>query len=214
MQNSLKQLLVELDRTYQGSQIFRAASAENKSWSYSLVDGYCSTNQPLLIGFNWGAGKNISYKPQNLDDDKAFAPPDLGGSMSRVRQYLATHFPNHQIENMNQTNYCFFRSETESQIDESDLVRCQPIFKKLIDLLKPSVVICFSSKLRDYLLSAKLVSIEDSDKLTINFNRGRLKSTYTVMKGRFESGVVVNFLPHPNYPMTRDARVMAWEFCF
>lgn len=212
MKNALKQLLGEVALAYQGSDIEKLCLEESKQWAYSLVDGSGATSQTLLVGFNWGAGKNGSIPPQNLDKEDSFSPPALEGSMARIRHYLNTYLPTQSVEKMNQTNYCFFRSATESQITPNDLDRCKPIFTKLLTLLQPSVVICFSSKLRDFLVSTNRVTVADKEE--IKFKRGQAIATYTVMKGQLESGTAVCFLPHPNYPMPGSERNMAWNFCF
>jgi ribonuclease R len=213
MKIALKQLLGEVALAYQGSDIEKLCGKKSKQWTYSLVDGSGATSQPLLVGFNWGAGKNGCIEPQDFDKEGSFLPPALEGSMARIRPYLIKHLKTHSVEKMNQTNYCFFRSATENQITPNDLERCKPLFNKLITLLQPSEVVCFSSKLRDYLVSTKKVNINEDGIKQIGFKRGKGVATYTAMKGHLESGTAICFLPHPNYPMPGPDRNQAWDFC-
>lgn len=213
MKDAFKQLLGEVALAYQGSDIRNRRLNESTQWTYSLFDGTGATSQPLLVGFNWGAGKNVGIPPQDFDNEDSFSPPALEGSMARIRPYLITHLPTHSVEKMNQTNYCFFRSATENQITPNDLDRCKPIFNKLVTLLQPSVVVCFSSKLRDYLVSTKKVNVNEDGKKQIGYERGKGMATYTAIKGHLESGTAICFLPHPNYPMPGGVRNQAWDFC-
>lgn len=37
--------------------------------------------------------------------------------------------------------------------------------------------------------------------------------TYEPIKATLTTGTEIKFLPHPNYPMKKEARDKAWEFC-
>ena len=105
----------------------------------------------------------------------------------------------------------FFRSKTEAQISSADIERCKPIFAKLVEILEPSAILCFSSKLRKFLIETDQVF--DLKERTIKFKRGSRDIEFVAAHGKFASGVDIRFLPHPNYPMKCDARAAAWQFC-
>ncbi len=77
--------------------------------------------------------------------------------------------------------------------------------------MQPSSILCFSSKLRDHLLNSNSVKFKEST--NISYKRGSVQISYEPIKAILTSGVEIKFLPHPNYPMKKEARDEAWEFC-
>ena len=153
--------------------------------------------------------RNINLKPLLIIVD--FSQEDVG-SLSRIFPYCKKYFGNDFMSSITQSNYCFFRSKTESQIKSSDIELCEPIFTRLIDVIKPSSVLCFSSKLRDFMLrNNKIVSIQSKE---IKYTIGNSIITYNAIKATLTSGIEICCLPHPNYPMKGEARNEAWEFCY
>lgn len=212
LKTKLSQLLDNLTEVYQLSDINKYCLREGHKWAYSLISGPCVTSSPLLIGFNWGASKGETYEPQTIIEENQWANEKELGSMARVIPYLRKYFSEIEINNISQTNYCFFRSKIENQINSDDLQRCQPLFDQLINLLHPSAVICLSSQLRNFLISTK--KVDQIEGHPIMYSRGKLPIKYVAMKGKLDTGIQVYFLPHPNYPLTRIARNAAWDFCF
>lgn len=163
---------------------------------------------PLILGFNWGATQGEEYSPQATI---TVFKKDEVGSLSRIFPYCEKYFGNDFLERVSQSNYCFFRSKSESEITHKDIALCEPIFDKLIDEMEPSSILCFSSKLRDYLLSNHRVQTKESIK--ISYKRGSVQMTYEPIRATLTSGAEIMFLPHPNYPMKKEARNEAWDFC-
>ena len=133
------------------------------------------------------------------------------GSLTRIFPFIRNYFGEEYLSKVSQSNYVFFRSKTESQITPADIERCRPVFIKLIEILEPSAIICLSAKLRKHLLDSNQVS-ELREKL-ISFKRGSRLVEFVACRGTFTADVDIKFLPHPNFPMTRDARLEAWRFC-
>jgi ribonuclease R len=208
--NELSTLLNNVGDAYEKSEIKRKQSMLNCSWGYSLITGSCVPKAPLIIGFNWGARAGQVYKCQQVITPSLLEIDDLG-SLARVIPYIKEYFPGALLENMSQTNYCFFRSPKQSDISEGDLALCRPIFNRLIEVLKPSCVFCFSSKLRDYMKDTNQITHPQSSE--IPFNRGLRSVKYVAIKGIICDGVHIGFFPHPNYPMPNHARQEVWEFC-
>lgn len=210
MKTILAGLLTELRQAYEKSDI-RQYCLENghHEWYYSLITTTMVPGGPLILGFNWGASGG-EHGPEISIEKSDFSREDVG-SLSRIFPYCEKYFDRDFLSNASQSNYCFFRSEKESQITNEDIELCRPIFEKLIDAIKPSSILCFSSKLRDYLL--KNDKILSPDKKIISFKRGSYDVRYEAIKATLISGIDIKFLPHPNYPMKRAARIEAWEFC-
>jgi len=210
MKSELTRLLHDLGEVYSQSDIKDYCSGNGHEWYYSLVSSTLEKGGPLILGFNWGAAGDESYKPQTDIDKTNFLSEDIG-SLSRIIPYCKQYFGDDFLSKITQSNYCFFRSKKESQISKRDMDLCEPIFEKLLFILEPSLILCFSSKLRDFLCyNNRLYFIEAKD---IKYVRNNVLVTYTAMKASFKSGAEVRFLPHPNYPIKGDARSEAWEFC-
>jgi len=210
MQSILNALLKDVEKAYEQSEIQKENLREGRQWFYSLVTTTMETGGPLIVGFNWGASKDEKYKPQTAIEKCDFTKEDVG-SLSRIFPYCEKYFGRDFLSKITQTNYCFFRSENESQIKSNDIELCEPIFEKLIAAIDPSFIICFSSKLRDYMFQNNKIASKTSKNIV--FSRGASTVTYEAIKATLKSGVEICFLPHPNFPMKGAARAEAWEFC-
>ena len=210
MESILNELLTDLERAYSQSEIRKYCIENGYEWFYSLVSTSMKPGGPLVLGFNWGASSDEKYKPQRTISKTDFSEEDVG-SLTRIFPYCRKYFGNDFISTITQSNYCFFRSKTENQIKLSDIELCEPIFIRLIDIIEPSYVLCFSSKLRDFMLLNDKISSKQSK--IIKYTRGKSTVTYEAIKATLKSGIEICFLPHPNYPMKGEARSDAWEFC-
>ncbi len=208
--HELSALLNSVGDAYEKSEIKHKQSSLDCAWGYSLITGSCVPKAPLLVGFNWGARTGQVYQCQKVVAPSSLESDDLG-SMARVIPYIKEYFPGTLLEDLSQTNYCFFRSHKESDISEGDLDLCRPIFSRLMKVLQPSSVLCFSSKLRDYMIDTD--QVENIHRSVIPFNRGLCSFRHEALKGLISNGVHIIFLPHPNYPMPNHARQEAWKFC-
>lgn len=171
---------------------------------------YSRKKWPTCYRIQLGSLKGRRIRTSNRNKKANFLTEDVG-SLSRIYPFCRKHFGDDFISKITQSNYCFFRSHNESQISSKDIELCEPILEKLISIIEPSIILCFSSKLRDSLLrSSKIQSLE---KLEIEYYRGSFKMTYCAIKATLNSGVKINFLPHPNYPIKGEARIKAWDFC-
>lgn len=209
MREKLTELLEELGRAYEQSDIKKFCIKNKYQWHYSLATTKMIKDKPLIIGFNWGAAKGVSYEPQSTIEDTGFGDEETG-TLVRIKPFCRQYYDDEFLESASQTNYCLFRSRNEGEITSHDIELCEPIFERIISTLRPSEMLSFSSKLRDYLVSGNKIS--DLQKKTIEFQRGARKVRYTAVKGRL-GGIPILCLPHPNYPMRSNARQVAWEFC-
>ena len=206
MHAHLMQLLDEVGKAYLESDIRLVCD----KWHYALVNSIPTIGGPLLVGLNWGVDENYCHSAQTGIDMCDLTKEDLG-SMVRVLPYLEKYYGNDFVSQLAQTNYNFFRSKYGSQLKAKDYELCEPIFDKLLELVKPSVLIATTSDLRKYLLSSgKLIDVELR---SIEFKRGKSESSCIVAKARFKNGSKIRFLPHPNYRIPKAVREQAWEFC-
>jgi len=201
--NFFNELLAETKIAYNQSSI------KGKGWCYSVTATRIMKNKPLIVGFNWGVDTS-KHEAQKEYPDVCFGDnyKDLG-SLKRIIPYFKKYYPD-ALSGM-QTNFCFFRSEKENQVSESDLKLSSELFDKYLDYSAPSIIISFSKKLCEYLeRKGKLSLIEKKD----------IKSGNKIIqpfKAKLQhSNNLIGFisLPHPNYPITTNARDGAWEFCF
>lgn len=210
MEEKLNALLGKLDQIYDKSDIKKFCIKENLKWGYSLVTTPMERGAPLILGFNWGASQGYQHQNETLIKKTHFKDEETG-SLKRIIPFIRQHFGEDYLVKTSQSNYCFFRSKTEAQIGEADIKRCSSVFSELIEILEPSSIICLSSKLRKHLIETN--QIFDICEEAIAFKRGSTEINFVAIRGRLASGVKIKFLPHPNYPMTRTARIDAWKFC-
>lgn len=210
MKKTLDELLIEVGDAYEQSDIKKLCLEKGYEWHYSLITTPMKPNGPLVLGFNWGASNGRKYEPQPSVNKSDFSKEDVG-SLSRIFPYCAKYFGNDFLSDLSQSNYCFFRSYKEDQISDRDIQLCEPILGRLIDAISPSIVLSFSSKLRDYLIANNKVSSTISKVIT--YERGSSTVSYEAIKGVLAPQTEIKFLPHPNYPMKGEARSEAWEFC-
>jgi hypothetical protein len=218
MKEKLTILLKKLDEAYNSSdnKYSEYCIQNNKKWGYELIQTALIPSQPLVIGFNWGVDNNWqeytsgkAYQHQVVIEKQKMM--DIyKGSLQRAVNLIGEYFPKVNMDNSSHSNFCFFRSENEKQITPKDIDLCIPIFNKLISILEPSVIFCFSSKARDYMRNSKIVN---------NYEEKYIKSSQTgihpfkAAKGIINDIVPVYYLPHPMSRLTTDVRTAAWEFC-
>lgn len=210
LKSTLISLLEDLEKVFEKSDIKQFCNKNDYQWFYSLITTTLKPGGPLVLGFNWGASNGVSYRPQKAIEQSDFENEDVG-SLSRIFPFCRKYFGDDFLSRVTQSNYCFFRSKEENQISNKDLILCEPILEKLIHAVKPSAVLCFSARLRNYLIENDKIKIKESK--VIKFKHGAAFITYEAIKGTLSSGIEIKFLPHPNYPMNGEARAKAWEFC-
>lgn len=112
------------------------------------------------------------------------------------------------IEHITWTNFCFFRSYSDQQLTNNDFHLTEPIFEKLLKVIKPKEIICVSKDLYNFLNNKNLLTNKKEKKIKINS-----KSEYIVVKAKLFN---YNFfcLPHPNFSATTLGRKECWDFCF
>lgn len=205
----LASLYKELGEAFAKSDI--KAIGENK-WNYSLLATPFYKNSLVVVGFNFGAIDKESYPKQevnNIPTENWSDQKDLG-SLIRIKKYLNHYCPEYNLDQIVQTNYCFFRSKKEEDISQHDIELCEPIFQKLLELLQPQFILCLSSKLSTFLRN-KYPSTFETKEIRSS------KRSVSVFKGLVNINnkqVGIGYIPHPNYSMSKASRIEAWDFVF
>jgi uracil-DNA glycosylase len=220
MKYQLEELLNELSIVYEMSDNKNNTfcAKNGRKWGYELVQSALIERQPMIIGFNWGVHNSWEeyingnqYKHQTSVEKRNFVDIYMA-SLTRSMNLCMKEFPDIDFSNGSHSNFCFFRSEKENQITEKDIKLCIPIFRKLIEILNPSIIFCFSSRARDYMINNGLFIKKKEYVISLETN-GRKKNTFRTAVGLLCNDTIVCCLPHPNSKIRKEVRQKAWKFC-
>lgn len=121
-----------LDKT---RQVFhRSKTYDNygdKNWNFAICETPIQKNTGIFFGLNWG-GKDIDTQSEYPVADKKRNWNFVSHSRRYFREYLKT-----EIEQLNYSNLCFFRSPKVQQIEDSDWDLAIPLFKDYVDYINP-----------------------------------------------------------------------------
>ena len=218
MKVELEKLLLELKSAYKISDIKnnKYCFENNRKWGYSLIESSLEVNQPLIIGFNWGVNKKWddykqgkAYKNQEEIEKRDVNLREYKGFVQKVLKTGKRHFPKIKFEKASHSNFCFFRSETENQISEKDINLCLPIFLEMIEIVKPNVIFCFSSKAKDFLLNKGFIHNPKTKTIQSTREKG---NSYKVVVGLTKAGIPIFCLPHSSSRLKNEVRENAWKF--
>ena len=221
-------LLNEVKEAYEKSALV------DKQLYYSLLGTQIKQNQPLVVGLNWGGGsekdlkkmkeKGEEYKPQTLssyqkliDDNTHFFSEGLdAGSLLIIKSYIEKYTDiDIKTSHIGWTNFCLFRTPDDDTLSNEAMELTKPIFLKLIEIIKPSMIICLSSKLRNYVDNNKKINFKNISRYEI-FNENN-RNIYNGLIGKL-NGYPFYSLPHPStyYRRGSDRKSIenAWKFCF
>jgi len=213
------ELLAETDKCFLVSRIRQ--QMRNKDWFYSVLATPIKTKSLLLLGFNPGAKKGLRYEPQRVMPSMELhilKRPDLG-SLITVPEFLSQYMPGEHLEHVIQGNYCFFRSESEADISDEDLLLCRPLFVQFMKLLQPRSVLCFSARAWAHMLrplpEPLVVNVHEYE--PVIFIKETRRVEYVPARGSLTihgSNISVFRLPHPNYKIPGSARHQIWHRIF
>ncbi len=210
-------------------EAYEKSSLVDKKLYYALVGTQIKPNQPLVVGLNWGGGsekdlkkmkeKGEEYKPQTLssyqklidDNTHLFSEGLDAGSLLRIKSYIEKYIDiDIKTSHIGWTNFCLFRTPKDTALSSEAMELTKSIFLKLIEIIKPSMIIGLSSEFRNFLLDTKMLSQlqpysakNEDDKNKYNGYKAVLNNSYPIY-----------LLPHPNAPVGKVARDDAWDFCF
>ncbi|MDZ4698264.1 MAG: hypothetical protein SH809_01050 [Rhodothermales bacterium] len=214
-EDQFTRLLAEVDIAYNQSDVKQNHGGKN--WHYSLSATPLKPECILLLGFNWGASKTDCHSPQPSMPVRPFMEMSNGdlGSFARIRSMLPEYFSAKELEDIGQSNFCFFRSSKEHEISERDLQLCIPPFMQLLEYTKPRLIMCFSARLRDFLLASTDTPISDRMEEVSSQSPQRSTRSIRAIKGVLSIAnrqTPIVFLPHPNARVSGESRKNAWRF--
>jgi hypothetical protein len=175
------------------------------NWHYSLSSTPLYLNAVVLCGFNWGV--NEPHSPQDQCPTIEFMENDDLGSLSRIKGYLKKYLDEKLTKKIVQINLCFFRSKRQADISTKDFNANKEIFISLVKELQPSLFIALSSKIYDVLKP----NLQFEYIKTIKSRNKKIQVIKASFNADFGKGNFV-YLPHPNYPLTTEARNEAWQY--
>ena len=191
-----------LDKT---ESVFKNGSATHKkypdeNWNFAVCDTPIQHGKGLFFGLNWGGDyKNpqSAYPKKEKDRNWPF--------ISHSRNYFRTYF-NAEIEDLNYSNLCFFRSPNMKHFVKSDWNLGIPLFSEYVHFVKPSWALMLGSpppalKQAIYLQDLKEIELRDTKS-----NKNVTGYTGTLF-GKFPFGSV----PHPQARISKEARHAIWE---
>ena len=199
-------------------EAYAKSSLKDSGYNYSLVGTQIKINQPLIIGLNWGGGKTEAQTRKSYEEyiekDVKFQNVKDIGSLSRIKTYLKDNSTiDYEKSHIGWTNYCFFRTPNESELmkNPEDLKLTNDIFLKLLNIIKPSMILSFSSKLRDYVNNNDEINFNNIKEYIAKNEKGENK--YYGLIGELND-IPFYSLPHPEARVGNVARDSAWESCF
>ena len=133
------------------------------------------------------------------------------GSLIRMRHYLEKFVGD--ISSIGQTNLYFFRTRHIGQLTAGDRRLCEPIFRRLLEIAQPTLIIALSNSVSSGLLDLGGFSDGLESK---SFAMNSRKQRFEAIRGKFSvPGADGRWIavPHPATPCLTTVREAAWSFC-
>lgn len=172
----------------------------DQNWNFAICETPIKKGEGLVFGLNWG-GDNINqqtvYPPSRRKDGRKWK------FVTHSRKYFKEYFQV-EIEDLNYSNLCFFRSPNMDKFVYSDWELGIPLFKEYVDFVHPSWCLMLGDPSP---LKGKYV--EDFKKEEVLNEKGNRKVYgYTgLLFGEYPFGCV----PHPGAHISSNSRNEIWE---
>jgi ribonuclease R len=202
---NIEELFDKTAIVFDESEIRKFAIANSQEWHFSIAETAEFKDSLLILNFNPKAEDGKSYLVQTHLPETTF---DLK-KWQKTKPLLEKHFEMFTLDSIVDSYYCPLRSAEESQIAESDLDICMPLFKDLLKELSPRQIISFSNELEDYFNRKELLS--DIVHLEIEIGKRKIKATKASIKNGRKK-VAIAFLPDKDVTMSKENRERLWEF--
>ena len=179
---------------FQDSSIIKKQNLAGKDWGLSICGTPIQIEKGIILGINWGGG-NSKYEKftsqREMPSKESFLKDYTEGDYQFLKksQKLIQEFIKIDIEKVefNYTNLCFFRSPVSSDLEYNDYEICLPIFKALVNEIKPSWILSLGNSNINILKPL----INDLKKITTN---GTIHPAYSGDLWGYDFYCV----PHPN----------------
>jgi ribonuclease R len=202
---SVKQLFEQIKTVFDESDIRVLAEQKGKNWNYALAETPMHKKSMVFLGFNPQADGDADFEAEEKLPNTTFDQKKWKAILPTVLEQYKDLNPDKIVD----TYFCPSRSQEEGQLSQNDLAASQEIFENWINILSPNQVICFSARLRDYLLHQDLVEGVDETKVLSG------KRKIRILKGQLNIGnkqIAIAFLPSlkSSWSKAAKAEALAW----
>ena len=190
------QLLSKTRDTFLKSKTYQ--KFQDKNWNSALCETPITKNQGLFFGLNWGGddiGQQTGYPAKYRKRTWQF--------VSHSRKYFRKYF-NKEIEELNYSNFCFFRTPKANLLVNDDWKLTYPLFKEYIDFINPPWSLMLGKS--DYVLSSH-VTIKETFSVWDSNNNKTVNGYYGILFKKYPFGAV----PHPQARVSSEARNEIWS---
>lgn len=168
-----------------------------KNWNFAICDTPIQKKRGIFFGLNWG-GDDINqqtiYPPKNKDRNWNF--------ISRIRPYFRDYFKQ-EIEDLNYSNLCFFRSPDMKHFVSADWERAIPLFKEYTEYIDPPWMLMFgappATMSTNHITDFKRIDYEGETKYSYGYTG--------ILFKKYPFGSV----PHPQSQISNEARNYLWQ---
>ncbi|MEE9363691.1 MAG: hypothetical protein V3U92_13915 [Cellulophaga sp.] len=195
------QLLVETKKQFQISPVRNYQINNNKNWNYAVCETPIQKEKPIIFGLNWG-GNDISAQTVHPEFEKEKRDWSFHNN---IKHYLQDYLHISNIEELNYSNLCFFRTPNTSYLKNEDWKLSFPLFEAYVNYIKPEFLILLGSVGWSKLKSFGVISNEK--KLIFNGIKKRSFGYYGEFLGAYKIGCV----PHPQAHISSEARKFIWD---
>lgn len=169
------------------------------NWNFAICDTPIQKGKGLFFGLNWG-GENINQQTVYPDKHKPRNWKFINNSRGFFKEFL-----NEEIEDLNYSNLCFFRSPSLKELEETDWELAIPLFEKYVNYANPAWCLMLGSpnelKQRGLIKNIERVSIVDSK------TKNRVFGFIGKLFGKYSFGSV----PHTESRISKQARNDIWK---
>lgn len=172
----------------------------NENWNFAICETPIKRVEGLVFGLNWG-GDDINqqslYPPERREYGRNWK------FVTHSRKYFREHF-DVEIEDLNYSNLCFFRSPDMKRFVPKDWKRGIPLFEAYVKFVEPSWCMMMGNP-----NPLKQDHIKDLNRETVLNEKGNRKVYgYTgLLFGEYPFGCV----PHPGAHISSNSRNEIWE---
>lgn len=176
----------------------------DKDWYYSVCATPIRKNKPIFMGLNWGVSKpNENFKGHEPQVD--YPSGDIGSWRTKtlIDKYLVNYF-GYRSDQVNYSNLCFFRSEKEDQLTQSDWRDSIALFKEYVEYINPPYLIMMG-------VPKHLNENEIKEIKTQGYRPKNKPKTYYLRTATLFEKFPLASVPHPTAPVYSEARKALWD---
>ena len=191
-----KYLLDKTEAEFKKSKTFEKNG--DKNWNYAICDTPIQKGKGIFFGLNWG-GKDINaqtvYPKGNKDRNWNF--------ISQSRTYFRKHL-NSEIEGLNYSNLCFFRSPRIKDLESEDWNLAIPLFIEYVEYIEPKWLLMLGKP-------PKALSSEIEEFKSFYIPDETINTSVFGYTGKLHGKIPFGGVPHPQARVSNEARHGVWK---